>query len=1181
MTTITSKEDDVYEKENIGIRSSVSGKALTDDDSNDTSNDLRRNIPPVKISPDDLVISGINDNSQARSPVDRAMLKIAVGTASPSSLKESKKSREQQHGITGPLSPTVHLNLANLANNGRKKKKNQAAWSNKNNPVRRSKQEREEQQQELLVGTIYPHSILLRTSNPSEEEDNNKDIDDDDDVDENKTDKKDTLYSNTSQNLDDDEIGTTTTTTDTTTNIDADVRAEEEDKNQDIHNILNHSKHLVGFLGGTLRAALNQNRLLKAPPPKSSTAEKSSSSEVDTIVVKVVEVEQDINELEEQRVEDEVDDLASGIDSIEESGSSVEQKGSIVQLAMGGFALKSLFSSSQRSERKEETSTTKGSNQVAGTNNRSTIKDTSTTPIEPPTSEGNDIDINDLKFSLEVKVEMSRKEERVERFKEMIQVDSIEKEEGQTETDLNDEQSHTLKDVDDDDDYDKQPTSQAQKYWETLLAPTEQLKVDNVEKRVEEEFQASVQEEEEVDVSKLTTSTPERQERKTNMSEDVVEVDVSSPQSTVSIPEDYSPRDRNSERDESSKGKTIVDDKENSPGSLLYNMISNTIANETPVIDRSFRGIEYNAISDSSPAGSDFHNMLSSATAAQTPLLGMTTPDHIACIVGYSPAVSNFNSMLEAATAGETPNVVTEAKMVPNSPDDTAYMIAEKYSSKEASSLSFINTSSEILGDTPVKSNRTDAGSSEIFRSPAPSQQDSAAKSTSSLLSNCDESEDGSIYTTLSHQLSIQSNTPRSRRVMEWLGPNPSNTELWPAPSMATKVKSSETPERQLPAYNHSTNLMWGRQQQRVLSHQIKSKSTKLSDWWVPQLNHLGCNTSPTSLPSMLGSASASVNEVSDLESPNIYMAPLNFKFSDEESTIQSQSIQSIYEASDIHSIPGNETLLMIASPQSLMTVATPTVGYPTDEEYSVEKGKPTSKPTAVSTLKPTSKPSFSTEQLHQLTWNRIVNGEDVWRPSEEEIVRTPLWYFAADDKIQGIQLEVLDASRDDRFLTQLRTAVDDYASSKAVSSLQLTKIPHEVLCPPPEIGQIKVCSGDFGNTDWIGSTILFMRNDFIVAALIRVNENPVSSPAGDALFQYALCHQLGHALGLSHNTAGLDSLSCMQDFGENVIIDGNIIRTNDKLEHPNNEDLEKLETLYGPANTRRLRGQQDPTFIF
>jgi hypothetical protein len=1379
--TTTSKEDDFYEKENIGTRSSVSAKSLTEDDSNDTSSDLRRIIPTVKISPD-LVVAGIND-SKARSPVDRAMLKIAAGTASPSSLKENNKRREQ-HGIIGPLSP-VHLNLANLANNGRKKKKNLATWSNKN-PVRRSKQERKEQQQKLLVGTINQH-MLLRSSNPSDEKDNDKDIDDDDDVDENKTDRKYTLYINTSQNLDDDEIGTTT---DTTTNIDADVRAEEEETNKDTNNILNQSKQLVGFLEGTFRAALNQNRLLKAPPPTSSTAEKSSSEE-DANVVEVVEVEQNINGLEEQRVGDEMDDFASDIDSIEESRSSVEQKGSIVQRAMGGFALKSLFSSSQRSERNEEISTMEDSNQVGGAN-MSTIKDTSTTTMEPPTSERNDIDINNSKFSLKVKVEMSRKEERVKKFKETIQVVSIEKEEDQTETGLNDEQSQTLKDVDDDEDNDKQPTSQAPKYWETLLAPMEQLNVDNVEKVVEEEFQTSVQEEE---VSKPTTTTPERQQRKTNMSEDVVEVDVSSPQSTVSIPEDYSPRDRNSERDESSKGKTIADNRENSPGSLLYNMISNATANVTPVIDRSFRGIEYNATIDSSPAGSDFHNMLSSATAAQTPLLGMATPNHIDCIVGYSPTVSNFNSMLEAATAGETPNVDTEAKIISNSPDDTAYMIAERYISKEASSLSFINIPSEILDDTPVKSNRTDAGSPEMFRSPAPSQQDSAAQSTSSLLSNCDESEDGSIYTTLSHQSSIQSNTPRSRRVMEWLGPNPSNTELWPVPSMATKVKSSVTPERQLPAYNHSTNPMWGRQQQqqRVLSHQIKSKSTQLSDWWVPQLNHLGCNTSPTSLPSMLGSAS--VNEVSDLESPNIYTPALNFKFSDEESTIQSQSIQSIHEASDIHSVPGNESLLRIASPQSLMTVATSTVGYPTDEEYSVEKGrrkvtnnvprahptpstasismpttrgdsvsphstithesfqqayddysfkpplwlrrcvilgilvaiigaitvvavtmtnngrkneeiaskpnteeewmnvngidimmpttsptgvhsfiktvsptiasslvsgggggqpyptnqnnmpdsrtsssptsfptqvvvdtppptfspskpsfrptsepdlaptmkvttdptstptsklisqstsmpssettgKPTSKPTSVSTLKPTSKPSFSTEKLQQLTWNRIVNGEDVWRPSEEEIARTPLWYFAADDKTQGIQLEVLDASRDDRFLTQLRTAVDDYSSSKAVSSLQLTKVPHEVLCPPPEIGQIKVCSGDFGNTDWIGSTILFMRNDFIVAALIRVNENPVSSPAGDAIFQYALCHQLGHALGLSHNTAGIDSLSCMQDFGENVIIDGNIIRTNDKLEHPNNENLERLETLYGPANTRRLRGQ-------
>jgi len=182
------------------------------------------------------------------------------------------------------------------------------------------------------------------------------------------------------------------------------------------------------------------------------------------------------------------------------------------------------------------------------------------------------------------------------------------------------------------------------------------------------------------------------------------------------------------------------------------------------------------------------------------------------------------------------------------------------------------------------------------------------------------------------------------------------------------------------------------------------------------------------------------------------------------------------------------------------------------------------------------------------------------------------LWYFAADNT-PGIELKVINAAKDDRFLVQLRTAVDDYSTSKAVSSLELTTVPHEVLCPPPEIGQIKVCSGDFGNTDWIGSTILFMRGDFIVGAMIRINDN-TSSPAGDALLQYALCHQLGHALGVAHNVAGIGSLSCMQDFGENVIVDGNIIRMNQKLQHPNSADLDALVTLYGPAVTRRLRGR-------
>jgi len=217
--------------------------------------------------------------------------------------------------------------------------------------------------------------------------------------------------------------------------------------------------------------------------------------------------------------------------------------------------------------------------------------------------------------------------------------------------------------------------------------------------------------------------------------------------------------------------------------------------------------------------------------------------------------------------------------------------------------------------------------------------------------------------------------------------------------------------------------------------------------------------------------------------------------------------------------------------------------------------------------------PTFTNEKLQELTWDKTIKGEKIWRQYDVgETARSPLWYLAADD-IPGISIKIINAARGDRLLNQLRIAVDDYRSSKAVSSLELTTVDYEFLCPPPAKGQIKVCSGDFGN-EWIGSTVFFMRGDYVVSALIRINEH-ASSPAGDALLQHSLCHQLGHALGVAHNTGRFASSSCMKDFGENVIVDGNII--NQKLQHPNSDDLESLVTLYGAVGPKRTRGGKDP----
>jgi len=706
-----------------------------------------------------------------------------------------------------------------------------------------------------------------------------------------------------------------------------------------------------------------------------------------------------------------------------------------------------------------------------------------------------------------------------------------------------------------------------------------------------------------------------------------------------------------------------------------------------------------------------------------------------------SPAILNGRTVAKPTIS---PTAYTQSEV------DESYIPLKSKSSNDNVSEKYVDN---LLDSTPVKSNKT-----EVFRRGA---------SDSSLQSNCDESEDGSIYTSLSLQSTIQSNTPRSRKVAEWLDPSASNAVSWPVPSMNTNLKSSETPERQLPVTkinSKSKTIDTSKYSNAEKKPRAKPKSLQVSDWRSHRLK----GSSPTSLPSLLGGASC--NEVSDLESPNIVNFPLNFKFSDEESTIQSQSVN---EANEMHSIP--DCIPRLMSPHSLMTVATPTVGCPSDEECSdrgnpknavrtydptpssdtlsirtsrdddsplsmmpnrpfrrffaddkiskhsvcltwciaigmliaiggastvigtvyhnptqeeqpinidkdispssnidvaiptesptfdttsipswkpeaVPTNNPTTrlrpvstkpplskatpmpsykpildpasedsenstttseptmnptrrstliadssptasptvqlvptlvpeldidpsfKPTARPTFKPNNIPTFSKEQIQELTWDSIMQGDDVWGNSDGENIEIPLWYFADDDE-PGIKLTIINAAKGDRYAKQLQIAVDDYRRSKAVSAIDFNTVPYEVLCAPPRLGEIKVCSGDYGDNDWIGSTILFMRDEYVVGALIRINESSLTL-ASDTILQYAMCNQLGHTLGLVHDDTNLDLSSCLKDFGANAIENGNLIRNNEKLQHPNSDDLDYLVTLYGSASSRLLRGR-------
>ncbi|KAL3919847.1 MAG: hypothetical protein SGILL_003547, partial [Bacillariaceae sp.] len=565
-----------------------------------------------------------------------------------------------------------------------------------------------------------------------------------------------------------------------------------------------------------------------------------------------------------------------------------------------------------------------------------------------------------------------------------------------------------------------------------------------------------------------------------------------------------------------------------------------------------------------------------------------------------SPTGSDFQNMISSATLGPTPDstpvstpVMTQQKTGESVTSGTVTPLRDQSPSRMSDCL---NTSAfsdvDPFKETPVRSNLTyaqlDAQGDAAFVSGTP-----LSKLTSGISSSAPSvaSSDNDLN---APAVAIQSNTPRTRKILEWLDPSKRRkqnaSDTWPAPSMATKVRSTNTPERQLP----SRQLIQNDDTQHA---QVR----RVSDWWVPRPSYSN-SSSPRSLPSMLGNSSQ--NEVSDLESPNMTYPILNFKFSEEESTINSQSVQD--QASEMHSNGGVSPSLrsMLHNTYSLhgagtgLEPPTPhsqfssyTAGCPTDENVSPTAGPksapitddvesntraiqqnptadtvdsegvskinrttpqssrhcrrftilllllaiaaaiavplyfkymppnassedsssgnenlptitnapsaaisstaaPINAPTTAgfdfspsiippdedvgdATQPPTSfnaavtaPPSVASdvaEDFDNLSWDRIENGEGIWRSSGGES-DTPIWYFSNPQD-------------------------QDFAGLNGLST-----VPYQALCQP-ENGKVKVCSGEYGNTDWYGSTALFLRGNSIIAAIIRMNNSKDASP--------------------------------------------------------------------------------------
>lgn len=66
--------------------------------------------------------------------------------------------------------------------------------------------------------------------------------------------------------------------------------------------------------------------------------------------------------------------------------------------------------------------------------------------------------------------------------------------------------------------------------------------------------------------------------------------------------------------------------------------------------------------------------------------------------------------------------------------------------------------------------------------------------------------------------------------------------------------------------------------------------------------------------------------------------------------------------------------------------------------------------------------------------------------------------------------------------------------------------------------GVMKVCNGEYGETDWKGINTILMSSGWITTSAARMNDHFFATDGSDGdKRQYTMCHEIGHGFGLPH----------------------------------------------------------------